>query len=79
MEIWEKIIILVINPITNLNLVKLILSVCKELALIKNDNYKEFVNFVNDRPGHDIRHALDTNKIFNNLDGNLKLILIKVY
>ena len=55
------------NSITNLNLVKLILSICKELSLIKNDNYEEFVNFVKDRPGHDKRYALDTNKIFKNL------------
>ena len=55
------------NSITNLNLVKLILSICKELSLIKNDNYEEFVSFVKDRPGHDIRYALDTSKIFKNL------------
>ena len=55
------------NSITNLNLVKLILSICKELSLIKHDNYEEFVTFVKDRPGHDKRYALDTNKIFKNL------------
>lgn len=55
------------NSLTNLNLVKLILSICKELSLIKNDNYEDFVNFVKDRPGHDKRYALDTNKIFKNL------------
>ena len=55
------------NSITNLNLIKLILSICKELSLIKHDNYEEFVTFVKDRPGHDKRYALDTNKIFKNL------------
>ena len=55
------------NSITNLNLIKLILSICKELSLIKNDNYEEFVIFVKDRPGHDKRYALNTKKIFENL------------
>ena len=45
----------------------MILSICKELSLIKNDNYEEFVSFVKDRPGHDKRYALDTSKIFKNL------------
>ena len=55
------------NSITNLNLVKLILSICKELSLITYDNYEEFITFVKDRPGHDKRYALDTNKILKNL------------
>ena len=55
------------NSITNLNLVKLILSICKELSLITYENHEEFITFVKDRPGHDKRYALDTNKILKNL------------
>ena len=50
-----------------MNLVKLILSICKELSLIKNDNYEEFVDFVKDRPGHDKRYAIDASKIIKEL------------
>tara|TARA_Y100000739_G_C20593840_1_gene459292 strand:- start:131 stop:1141 length:1011 start_codon:yes stop_codon:yes gene_type:complete len=30
-------------------------------------DYKSLIEFVNDRPGHDFRYAIDSSKIFNNL------------
>ena len=50
------------NSITNLNLVKLILSICKEISIIKNDSYKDYVIFIKDRPGHDRRYAINSKK-----------------
>ena len=61
------------NSITNLNLVKLILSICKEMSLIKSDNFEEFIIFVKDRPGHDKRYALNTEKIKKNLNWKPKV------
>ena len=30
-------------------------------------DYKCLIEYVNDRPGHDFRYAIDSSKIFNNL------------
>ncbi len=56
------------NEITNLNIVN---TICKELDLLcpsnKLDSYKELITFVEDRPGHDFRYAIDSSKIQNEL------------
>ena len=47
--------------IKNIDLVKKILFLCKRYKIPVNRNSK--ITFVKDRPGHDFRYALDSNKI----------------
>jgi len=62
------------NQITNLNLVKMILSILDKLKPIKSNSssliknsYLELLSFVDDRPGHDLRYCINANKIINKL------------
>ena len=51
------------NEIKNIDIVKII---CNELNKIKpspNGDYKQLIKFVEDRPGHDFRYAIDSSKI----------------
>jgi len=58
------------NERTNIDVVK---TICHHLDLLapkKNANLKSFedlIVFVKDRPGHDLRYAIDASKIFKNL------------
>ena len=61
------------NSITNLNLVKLILSICKDISIIKNDSYEDYVIFIKDRPGHDRRYAINSKKIYEDLKWKPKM------
>ena len=61
------------NSITNLNLVKLILSICKHISIIKNDSYEDYVIFIKDRPGHDKRYAINSKKIYEDLKWKPKM------
>ena len=48
----------------------------KELYLNKSsssDLYKNLIRFVKDRPGHDVRYALNSNKIKKNLKWKPKI------
>ena len=54
------------NEITNLEVVKMICELLEELKPDKPagiKNYKDLINFVKDRPGHDVRYAIDATKI----------------
>ncbi len=51
--------------VTNLNLTKLLLKIIKEKKLKIGKNVK--IKFVKDRPGHDLRYALNCNKIIKQL------------
>ena len=59
------------NELSNLDLVELICEILSELnknqKIIKNKNPKELISFVKDRPAHDIRYAINTEKINNEL------------
>ena len=55
----------------NLELVKKIIKICK-LMNIKIGN-KTKIKFVKDRPGHDLRYALDSKKIFKQLKWKPKI------
>jgi dTDP-glucose 4,6-dehydratase len=59
------------NVIENIKVVKLICKILDELVP-KNDStihrYDQLIEFVQDRPGHDIKYAIDTSKIFKNLN-----------
>jgi dTDP-glucose 4,6-dehydratase len=54
------------NEKTNLEVVEAICSLLEELAPVKPKGvkkYKNLINFVKDRPGHDVRYAIDASKI----------------
>lgn len=56
---------------TNLEIVNHICSVLDEKKP-KNESYKELITFVEDRPGHDKRYAVDSSKIENDLSWTRK-------
>ena len=54
------------NEKTNLEVVEIICELLEELAPEKVcgvDNYRDLITFVKDRPGHDLRYAIDASKI----------------
>lgn len=54
------------NEKANLSVVQSICDMLEELAPNKPDNisnYRELIEFVKDRPGHDLRYAIDASKI----------------
>ncbi|MAR84646.1 MAG: dTDP-glucose 4,6-dehydratase [Cytophagia bacterium] len=54
------------KEITNLEIVE---NICEKLDVIRpiNYSYKDLINFVKDRPGHDFRYAVDSSKIENEI------------
>ena len=50
------------KEITNLDMVE---SICNTLDILRpiNHSYKKLIRFVADRPGHDFRYAVNTQKI----------------
>jgi dTDP-glucose 4,6-dehydratase len=56
------------NEWTNLDLVHLLCDVMNEVVGEgPNGDYKNLISFVSDRPGHDLRYAIDPSKIENEL------------
>lgn len=52
------------NEKTNLEVVETICDLLQELVpLDSNSNYRDLITFVTDRPGHDVRYAIDAGKI----------------
>lgn len=56
------------NEKQNIDVVKTICAILEELAPIKNstlniENYESLITHVTDRPGHDLRYAIDASKI----------------
>ena len=54
------------NEMQNIEVVELICSLLEELAPVKPEGvalYRDLITFVNDRPGHDVRYAIDAKKI----------------
>ncbi|WP_425913843.1 dTDP-glucose 4,6-dehydratase [Pseudomonas sp. GWSMS-1] len=51
------------NEQTNLHVVESICALLDELTPRQNGSYKEQISFVSDRPGHDLRYAIDASKI----------------
>ena len=59
------------NELQNINVVKTICNILDELVPSKFDDiskYEQLINFVDDRAGHDVRYAIDTTKIVNELN-----------
>ena len=58
------------NEKTNISVVKMICNILEELAPLKPDDlnkYEDLIEYVKDRPGHDLRYAIDFSKIRNDL------------
>lgn len=58
------------NEKQNIEVVKTICTLLEELAPQKPDGvnkYEDLISFVKDRPGHDVRYAIDASKIQNEL------------
>ena len=52
------------NEIQNINIVKTICSILDEIKPRENGHsYKKLITYVTDRPGHDLRYAIDASKI----------------
>ena len=51
--------------LSNIDLVRKIIKICKKMKIKIRDKTK--IKFVKDRPGHDLRYALNSNKIRNKL------------
>jgi dTDP-glucose 4,6-dehydratase len=51
------------NEQKNLHVVESICALLDELAPRQSGSYKEQISFVTDRPGHDLRYAIDASKI----------------
>ncbi len=59
------------NEKTNIEVVKTICSLLEELVPVKPagvEYYQDLITYVKDRPGHDLRYAIDATKIANKLD-----------
>lgn len=57
------------NEKRNIDVVKTICSILDELRPQANDRpYESLITFVKDRPGHDLRYAIDASKMANELD-----------
>ena len=56
------------HEITNLELVQNICEILDELNPNIEFDYKKLINFVKDRPGHDIRYSIDSSKMKNQLN-----------
>ena len=55
------------NEIKNLEIVNTICDILNEMKPSKNGDYKNLIKYVEDRPGHDLRYAIDSSKIQNDL------------
>lgn len=56
------------NEQKNLAVVEAICAILEELAPSGSDAYRELITLVSDRPGHDMRYAIDASKIERELD-----------
>ena len=55
------------NEVKNIDIVKIICDIMDELKPSKKGSYRDLITFVNDRPGHDKRYAVDSTKIQSTL------------
>jgi len=56
------------NEVCNIDIVNIICTILDELRPRPDgSSYAELINYVQDRPGHDFRYAIDASKIKNNL------------
>ena len=58
------------NEVENIEVINLVCDYLDQLVKEKPNNiesFKELINFVTDRPGHDLRYAIDSSKMFKDL------------
>ena len=55
------------NERNNLQIVDRVCTILDELKPKASGSYKDQITFVKDRPGHDLRYAIDATKIENEL------------
>jgi dTDP-glucose 4,6-dehydratase len=60
------------NERNNIEIVNSICSILDEMIPL-NKSYSKFIKFINDRPGHDKRYAIDSSKIRNELGWKPKI------
>lgn len=69
------------NERNNLYIVDKVCSILDEMKPKTNGSYKDQISFVKDRPGHDMRYAIDASKIENELgwkaDENFETGIVK--
>jgi dTDP-glucose 4,6-dehydratase len=64
------------EEVTNIQLVRMICKKLDEIVPRKNKKkYESLITFVKDRPGHDFRYSLNSNKIFNEIKWKPKVRL----
>lgn len=56
------------NELSNLRLVESLCNILDEVKPRTQGSYKDLITFVVDRPGHDMRYAIDSSRIENELD-----------
>ena len=61
--------------IENLKLIELIHSQLLKRGLVNNKNYKTYIDFVSDRPGHDFRYSINNKKIKKDLNWQSETII----
>ncbi len=54
--------------VKNIDIVKTICDVLDELKPSRKGSYRELISYVKDRPGHDRRYAIDSQKIYEELN-----------
>ena len=63
------------NEISNIQLVKIICKILNRIYPRKKKKYEDLIKYVHDRPGHDFRYSLNSNKIKNTINWNPKISL----
>ena len=48
-------------------------DIFKKVKVVEPMNHEDLINYVDDRPGHDLRYSLDSSKIRNELNWNQKI------
>ena len=61
------------TELTNLELVRMICEILDELSPRRGGNYSELISFVADRLGHDVRYAINSEKILKELHWKPKM------
>jgi dTDP-glucose 4,6-dehydratase len=55
------------NERTNLEVVQTVCRILDELRPRESGKYEDLITYVADRPGHDLRYAIDPSKLMNEL------------
>tara|TARA_B100001250_G_scaffold412027_1_gene442152 strand:- start:1073 stop:2077 length:1005 start_codon:yes stop_codon:yes gene_type:complete len=56
------------NEKSNIEVINLVCSIMDKKIPLKEGSYKDLITFVDDRPGHDFRYAIDSSKIKKELN-----------